>query len=59
MHLTTTGYSMVKGTSNAIGHITEAIFDRNISPYRGSPITTDEYLGGYYGTQDGLFGIPK
>lgn len=55
----TTGYSMVKGTSNAIGHITEAIFDRNISPYRGSPITTDEYLGGYYGTQDGLFGIPK
>lgn len=59
MHILTLGYSGFKSTSNSIGYIAEEIFGSNTSPYRDSPVTTDEYLAGYYGIQDGLFGIKE
>ena len=56
-HILTYGYSGLKLYLNLIGHTTESVTGSNISPYRGSPATWDEFLGGYYGTNDGLFGI--
>ena len=56
-HVLTYGYSGLKIYLNLIGHTTESITGTNISPKRGSPATWDEFLGGYYGTNDGLFGI--
>ncbi|MGO2341054.1 MAG: hypothetical protein ACTH5M_10730 [Psychrobacter sp.] len=56
-HVLTYGYSSYKIYLNLIGHTTESLVGNNISPTRGSPATWDELLAGYYGTNDGLYGI--
>ena len=56
-HVLTYGYSSCKVYLNLIGHTTESLVGNNISPTRGSPATWDELLAGYYGTNDGLYGI--
>lgn len=57
MHILTAGYGSVKGVANGVGKITEAIFGSNISPYKGSPVTSGQMKAGHLGAQDGLFGI--
>lgn len=53
MHLLTLGYSAVKATSNAAGHVSEALGGRNFSPWRGSPATLRELRAGIEGANDG------
>lgn len=50
-------YSIYKVYLNLIGQTTETLTGTNVSPKRGSPATWDEFLAGYCGTNDGLFGI--
>lgn len=51
------GYGGIKGISNGVGRVTEAVFGSNISPYRGSPVTSGQMKVEHLGAQDGLYGI--
>ncbi|ULJ60067.1 hypothetical protein [Wielerella bovis] len=48
-------YSGGKAFSNAGGHFTN-LFYENISPFRGSPVTSQEIMAGLQGAMDGYSG---
>ena len=54
----TPGYELAKATTNGAGKVTKFVSGKNISPFsRDNPATFDEYLAGYYGAEDALYGI--
>lgn len=55
----TTGYNAAKFWVNALGEAGKIAVGKNYSPFRGTPPSTDELKAGYFGANDGLYGIPK
>ena len=59
VYTSTYGYSAFKGIVNGVGHVQEKIFGRNVSPFRGTPVTSSELNAGLLGTEDGWENVEK